>query len=560
MKSMKNVLCVLLLVCSSSYASQNLLQILNQHDSVRYCVENFIRQVYNGDRLIYYVSDGHAPMMIPEDGKNQYPGSYILHAENQASLETLTQKLQSSNMWNVFSSSGAKYLTIISAGNVSDIFQILWRNDITRVAVISINKHRPEVYTSDPYFEENHCGSFCKVYSTSECSSNRIEIRNTTKTFKNCCALFTHFYGLTSFKGYMADLILAQFNRSFNFRTKFFDQRRTVFPKKTNCSIVFTMKVDGKFEDLSEPFFIDYFCWATFAKKISSVHALQYVFDKWVWMMVAVAFLAITLAWCLMLKFCIKKWNIVATLMDVWALSLLGCISNFPKPRCLKCLVLFYLLFITIIQTGFKSNLAQLLTAEYYETSFDNINDLANSDRPLCTSERIFKNYINNTINMTDTYVKVKNKIITYKKKHDARSYNNCTALTYLRDIEHYKNAYNMKIDYFLENFLTGRYNVYFVIKELRQFKSNMNTFIKRLKEHGIYQHLLSKAFLKIMNFKKPKDEETILTVLTLDHVYSFFAIWMIGMLISIVIFIFEIVRKILEKSKTSVRVKLSAK
>ncbi|KAF5297683.1 hypothetical protein FQA39_LY12014 [Lamprigera yunnana] len=557
-KTMKNVFCVLLLACSSSFAFQNLLEILNQRDSLLYCVENFVRQVFNRDRLIYYVSDGHAPMIIPQDGKNQYvivniskpihltlrhPGSYILHAENEASLKILTRKLQSRNMWNICSSSGAKYLTIISSDNVSGIFQILWENDITRVAVISINENRPKVHTSDPYREENHCGRFCKIYSTTECSSNKIQIRNTTRTYKNCCALF-YYNTLNSITGRMGRFILTQFKRNFIFPIAIVNQR----PVKVNCSIVFSIVSAENLQDLSEPIFTDNFCWATFVQIVSTIHVLQYVFDKWVWMMIASAFLAITVAWCLMLKFVNKKWNIVASLMNVWALSLIGSISNFPKPRCVKCLVLFYLLFITIIQTGFKTNLAQLLTADHYETGFNNINDLANSDRPLCTSELIYKKYINKTINMTNTYVKVKSKINTYPKRYDPINHKNCTSLIYWRDAQHYKNAYNMKIDYLIENFLTGPYNLYFGIKNGHQFKSDMNTFIKRLKENGIYQHLLLLAFEPFMNYKKLKEEETKLTILTLDHLYSFFVIWAIGLLISIVVFIFELVSKILEE------------
>ncbi|KAF5290943.1 hypothetical protein FQA39_LY14549 [Lamprigera yunnana] len=482
-------------------------------------------------------------MIVPQDGENQYvivninkpihltlrdPGSYILHAENEASLEILTRKLQSSNMWNVFSSPGAKYLTITSTSNVPDTFEILWKNDITRAAVISINKHGPEVYTSDPYCEENHCGKYCKVYSTTECSSNRIKLPNMTRSFTNCCALFSNFYEVNSSTGYMTNLILKQFKSNFNLPIAIFDH-----PKKVNCSIEFSIVSGGNLEDLSEPIYMDNFCWVTFVQKASSVYVLQYVFDKWVWMMVAAAFLAITLAWCLMLKFCNKKWNIVASLMDVWALSLLGCISNLPKPRSIKCLVLFYLLFITIIQTGFKTNLAQLLTVDRYETSSNNINDLANSNQPLCTSEGFFKKYFNKTVNITNTYLKVKSKINTYPKRRDFLKHKNCISLIPCREVQLLKNL--IKFDYFLDNSLTGSYKFYFKINKRHQFKSYMNTFIKRLEESGIYEYIISNMFPPIKNYKKLKEEETELTVITLEHVYSFYIIWLIGILISIV-------------------------
>ncbi|KAF5297681.1 hypothetical protein FQA39_LY12012 [Lamprigera yunnana] len=524
------------------------------HDSVRYCVENFVRQVFNRDRLIYYVSDGHAPMIVPQDGKNQYvvvniskpihltlkhPGYYILQAKNKASLGLLTRKLKLSNMWNVFSSTGAKYLAIISASNVPDIFQILWKNDIAPVAVISINNNRPKVHTSDPYCEENQCGKFCKDYSTTKCDSSTIKFQNTSKTFNSCCALFSHNYGQKSIAGRTARNILNQFERYLNLPIEILDQ----FPKEINCSIVFSMAINGDLKDLSEPFFIDNFCWITFVQKVSSVYVLRYVFDKWVWMMIATAFLAITLAWCLMLKFSDKKWHIVASLTNVWALSLLGCISKFPKSRCIKCLVLFYLLFITIIQTGFKTNLAQLLTIDHYDTTFDNLNDLANSDQPLCTSQLFFRRYFNKTNNITNTYTKVKGKINTYVKQQDFLNHKNCTSLVSWREGSRLKKLYNIKVHYFFDNSLTGSFKMYFKIKKGHQFKIYMNTFIKRLKESGIHEYILSKTFKSNTNYKKPK-EETKLTVLTLDHVYSFFVIWVIGILIAIVVFIFEIVNK----------------
>ncbi|KAF5280477.1 hypothetical protein FQA39_LY18058 [Lamprigera yunnana] len=290
-------------------------------------------------------------------------------------------------------------------------------------------------------------------------------------------------------------------------------------------------------DEKSSSIFYDNFVWVIPLQKNPSVKTLQYIFEGQVWMMIGAAFLVTLLTWYFLARVAVNGNSVLSTFLGVWSLTLLGCISKLPQPKYLKSLVLFYLLFIIVIQTAFKTNLARVLTVEQYESSIKDIEDLKNSERPLCIYP--FINRFVKTDNDT-----IKKRIKNVHTIDDIIIKKDCAYLVLAQYVGYLK--HHVKIHYFTDNSMTGAYECKFSIRKGHFFVKTLNDFIARLEENGILDYEILKNNRKRYPKSTLKNEE--LVVLTFEHVSSIFYIWAIGIILSIVVFILEIVNHKMDK------------
>ncbi|KAF5300311.1 hypothetical protein FQA39_LY11168 [Lamprigera yunnana] len=242
--------------------------------------------------------------------------------------------------------------------------------------------------------------------------------------------------------------------------------------------------------------------------------------------------------WCLITKLATNKWNVSTSFVKVLALTLVGCTASIPQIKALKCLILFYLVFVIVIHGTFKTNLAQLLTVDQYNSEIKNLEGLVDSDIPVFTYKGPIQNQFQQIIE-DFTYTKIRERLIMpfESYKDILKGYTNCCYLLFLqhiRSFEYYSSDYNVKYRFIFigHNYLNER----------------LNNFIQRFVENGIFEHIISENNRKRNGYGKQKEEKSKPKVLTMHHAYGIFVIWAVGMELSIIVFIIEIVRKKFEK------------
>ncbi|KAF5286993.1 hypothetical protein FQA39_LY16107 [Lamprigera yunnana] len=535
---MNVVFYILLLVCSSVTPFEKLCHQLEEDNLFQHCISNFIEYTFNKNYPIYYVSDNYSSFLVPRSDKFAYvifntslpiygalndPGYFILHAKNVVTLTEVMDKLITSTIWNKDFSPGAKFLILTSSTEVADVFEFMWEKDIVRVYVILSNEV-PVIYTSNPYEKENECGRLSKVKHLTDCILDTVSIIPIKMRYEDCSAVYK-----------MEDIMEIQDENpeigARNFILETFGHYVHTNVQYVDESTVFLMNYNIVFETVtycsptSEQIFINNFGWITFINQVSSVNTLQHIFEMRVWIIIAVSFLATSLIWCLIINITANRCDVSTSLINVWALTMLGCILKVPKQRSIKTLLLLYLVFIIVIHTAFKTNLARVLSVDHYETFVDNIKDLANTDRDLCAHETFFE-YFNKTADSDITYTKVRNKIIWFREWNDVLINKNCTYLMYSKDINGLHSMTTSRFKYFTDHSLIGNSKTYLLITRGHKFKKILQNLILSLNENGIFAHNLL-ANNKIGNRSNEESEEaTKLKVLTLNHVSGIFAVF----------------------------------
>ncbi|KAF5300315.1 hypothetical protein FQA39_LY11172 [Lamprigera yunnana] len=497
------------------------------------CVSNFVLREFTENFPIYYIYDGNgSPIILHNDNNTQvivnrrkpmkglqfYSRYYILQAKNELLLDLIMEMF---SIWNIDTSNFTKFLIIapISRINLKSLRNAGVRN-------IAFFNYTNKIYTCDPYHQHNQCGQMCNYLVEHQCNTNKIRYETDNRSFKSCSIHFITPYTNNDVlpQNLITRLILREFANylglSINILKKF-------SPKSIDASLLlFFTHEDGDFHK-SDSIFTDSFGWVTFVNKIRPTQILQYIFERKVWILIGVTFFSISIMWCLMVTITTNKRNVSTSFINVLALTLVGCMPSLPQMRPLKCLIFFYLVFVVIIHATFKTNLAQLLTADQYHSRIKSLKDLVDSDMPVCSSQYIIKRYFNQTIKEDSTYTKIQRKMRT----NSISKYGNCTYLMFLQEIhalKHYNGDY--KMDYFANNRLTGDLKYRFVVSKHNYFSERLNRFIRRFVENGIPEHIISKNNRKRYGYGKLKEEESQPKVLTMDHAYGIFVIWAVVM------------------------------
>ncbi|KAF5303273.1 hypothetical protein FQA39_LY10012 [Lamprigera yunnana] len=497
-----------------------------EHYEDNVCVANVQRQIFIPDYPIYYISDGGTPILVP--GTNQYviidinraingsvtsPGNYILHVLNDKSLKKVLKKLTSNRIWNPKFSATEMYLILTTSPGIETTFKYLWKEGIYRIYIIHLNKEYSQIYTSDPYYRSNRCGKYCKQIFKTNCTQT-IEPVKINRSFEECSmALIINDYykkDCNSTDKRVIKFVLDELKNYLNLSMKLLNVTNNRLHK---YDVVLKIVTDVANANMSEPIYVYIFVWVTFVNKISSLMLLQYIFKWEVWIMVGASSFATSLTWCLVNKLVTKRWNISDSLINVWALTLLGCIFRISQLRSLKSLILLYLLFIIVIQTAFKTNLVQVLTQDDERVNIKNIQDLAKSNRPLCMRKEFYSMHFREDRPSDILYTAIKKRIIQFRDP---------------------KTTLQQNYDSLIKDIYT-----YFVIAKGHHFRIILDRFMTSFIESGFYEYALQSE--EINYDEETKETSQARTVLKMEHVFGIFALWAIGMFVSILAFIGEV-------------------
>ncbi|KAF5272650.1 hypothetical protein FQA39_LY07677 [Lamprigera yunnana] len=515
-----------------------------ENKAIQDCVSNFVLREFTENRPIYHVHDGSEPVIMPYVGNNpyviidvnkpikeaeHYVSYYIFQTANRSSFKDMYNKMGNYSIWKHFDLREKKCLII--ASNSEEIVHEL----DTSATYIAVYNYTNEIYTCDRYHVGNRCGAKCNILTKHQCNTNKNYFK-TSGRFHNCSVvlgILGEYTNLTIHE--VVKFIVAEFTNYLGFSLNI-TLMTSANPNPTEDFIVLPWSTIGN-RFANNPIYTFEYGWVTFVDKIPPTKILQYTLEETVWILIGVTLLLTLLIWCLITKLTGNGWNVGTSSTNILALTLVGCLSNLPQPRSLKCLILFYLMFVVIIQTAFKTNLAQLLTVDRYDKSFDNVKDLADSDVPVCIVEES-RQLFERITKEDSVHIKIKKRLISIKSNTDALKYRNCTYLMYLDHIFFFMKNYNF--NYFIDNDLS-KHKVSLYLWHGRHLTETVNSFVQRFKDNGIIEHTISKAHKKRdYDFKRiQEDSET--KVLTMKHVCGIFVIWAVGVALSVIVFLVEI-------------------
>ncbi|KAF5287349.1 hypothetical protein FQA39_LY15952 [Lamprigera yunnana] len=190
------------------------------------------------------------------------------------------------------------------------------------------------------------------------------------------------------------------------------------------------------------------------------------------------------------------------------------------------------------------TKLAQLLTVDQYDKSFENLKDLADSEVPVCIYKE-YLNFISKPIKEDLVYLKIKERLIAIENGTDVLNYRNCTYLMTVEEIVALKYNTKYRFNYFIND---GLYNekVSPYLERGGHLTKILNRVVQRFDENGITEHIISKANKKRNDYyKRIDEEESEPKVLTMEHVYGIFVIWAVGIALSVIVFLVEIASQI---------------
>ncbi|KAF5307426.1 hypothetical protein FQR65_LT06940 [Abscondita terminalis] len=467
------------------------------------CLSSIIKNNFKENVPIYYVN-GRTTSFLPYNSTNQYVfvdsndhvhssefmlynqrKNLILFGASPSSLYNCMTKLWGEELVTKYTTE-VTYLIVTPHPYPEEIFLILWGLDIVNVLVLRTNsdtRRLLKLYTSNPFNKKNQCGFSCNVYETHQCgSAMRLKKFGRVRNFNGCPVVIKTKpeKGVPSIHRRVSDFALRQMKAYLNI-TYYFGQKKS--PDK-----------DILIEEYLQPkytaslgkcilFFEDDTVWVSdFQKRIPDTKILRSVFSTGVWLVIGGSF---------------------------FGLSFFP--SYFYRTSWL------YTVFITLI---FQSNLIKILTVEHQELTL-NIADITDSRMPICTNDQCLIDFASNPLEKV-------------AREHDCHTFG-ARHLVAKFEIDN-----NLMLNTFVDNSVIGKLNMSYNVIEGCAFIDVLNEFMEKFVETGVHSKVISDTkgmyYMKVGN-----DEEHF--ALTLGHFGEAFFCWGVGLIISGVIFVVELIK-----------------
>ncbi|KAF5304217.1 hypothetical protein FQR65_LT08024 [Abscondita terminalis] len=468
------------------------IQAITENDNLDSCLLSYIRQNIDVEIPLIFVltDDDRAP--IPK----QYEKNYMI-----IKIGTFEEMTYSSNThFVIFAKSGRdlenamntlrigkmweeapnyKILIVTTSSKIKPIIGRMWRRKVIYVAIVKYSEDVSIVYRSDPFDVANQCGKTPIAVLGDKCNETRLRF----VTPKNLNGCFTGF------------ITVFDYNDTDN-----------VFPV---------------------------------TKRVATV--MQNVFDIVTWGLIVLVFVIVSLTWWILTNDFTPK-QLCLSVLEVWCLTLCGCIKKPPTLRYLRPIFVLYLFCVIVIHAVFKGNLIKSMTISDYNSKIKTIADVANSRLVLTAPKMIIDNFFEDDLPHHQLYSKIQNKLVPkYKGFEDAFAFKNCIHLTLRHVVEEFQASTNMRVHYFIDNSLTGNYKVWIGLQTGHFFTKSFQKHTSTVIESGVY----SKIILDFTNehyrsFDVKAKNQSNVVVLTVRHLYGTFVVWIIGIFASILIFIAE--------------------
>ncbi|KAF5286110.1 hypothetical protein FQA39_LY16393 [Lamprigera yunnana] len=555
----------------------SILTVPKENDSVKLCVEEIIKNAVPLDTTVLYVYDKTFDDVLPDklqhpfltfdiskmahtvSGYKSYNEMIILNLKSAKLLKKYFEKMRQ-HVWKSKSSASRKYLIISSSDDVSELKEIFLHFlefDVDDVIIITHNstleKKAIKVFTWNPYHPSNKCGTIFNVRKEESCSSIKmIENRRKVKNFNKCN--LTYFYDSSRrYKRYSTEVayvtryFLEILSETLNVTIvplsknwKGYDGFYIRMHRLESCSLNFPCTV---------PFLRNGYIWTVPPpKRIHPMVVFKIVYKTFVWIVILLAFLFTSIIWWF-ISYCKRSTDFTSALLNVYSLTLFGFINKIPTFLPLRVIFIAYVIYAIHIQSIFMSNLVKMLTIPQYEPTINNLEELAASDLPILIDNyniALFKAKGQNN----SLYSKLTNKYRMVSFDEGIHAIRNQTALEHnsvfivfdvLYDLVH---DYIPKLHTVVDSTLIGAERRTFLTKAESSYLSTVNNIVNIYLESGLinlkqmeYKRYINK-FAHYYDNKLNTTEGNV--VFCLNHVYSVFVCWALGLTVATVIFIIE--------------------
>ncbi|KAK5645730.1 hypothetical protein RI129_004194 [Pyrocoelia pectoralis] len=596
----KFVLCVLFL---RTVSGELLLPLINESGD---SVTRVIGRIFDINETVAIITDGimsDVEFEIPNPkiiwnfnvpqilAKYQTVYNYIILVNDSNSLGKALDRFYYSSFWPSQNIRSGTFLIIIS--KIDQVFETLWNYHITN-SVILVNGNGSsncKLYQSIRWSLENQCGEWPNVTREEDCQDGP------TLTFKK---------GFRSYHGcpinYWTPITNIFINATLTELTKRYGVSLTIsYPDSIKYTAAYAyLQSDNQLTSGVE--FKHYVWLMPLPKQVPPLKLYLIIFQGEVWIMVAVGFLLTILFYIIILRR--KRIHVNLStfgfiIMEILSLTFWGCCSRIPNVTSLRVLLLSYIFYAIVVQTGYVSNLVRVQTIPHFEPGIDSIRELIKSDIPVYWTaltygtdhivHSLFKNAKKDVVRLLDDqYNETLSSIIVDNKQggaimlHDIaisviRKHkiihnklilddsilptknsiivdNNQGGAIMLHDIaisviNKHKIIHNKLI---LDDSILPTKKFVFTMPPEHYFFDFFNKVVIGFAENGIYAHLNGKEDELLKNAVESINYPTDPQVLTLDHVYGIFVIWGFGLGISFLVFILEIIVHKLQVSKST--------
>ncbi|KAF5296739.1 hypothetical protein FQR65_LT10175 [Abscondita terminalis] len=512
--------------------------LIDEDKSLCSCISLFVQQSFDNKMPLSFTSIDDNILLVPKQYEKPYT-VFKLDNSNKIKFATNTQFVLFVNdfqdlhkflkfvtYFNLAVAPKIRIVIVTNYMNTKLILRRMWKSRIINVAIIHHGRESaPVIYMSNPFEKRNLCGKTPNVIITQKCHPEVTTLRyNKHKNFNNCSIVFmnvqkndhvTHIYILTGSNYYEIKIILKSF--------------------------VFMFLIVEDFPCDKVEIFTDDIVWVSPLLK-RDVAVMQNIFDHVTWGMIAITILIMSLVWWGITTLTTKhnKWNqmCLSSLM-VWCLTICGVIQTPPLSRHLRSIFILYLFFVIVIQTAFNSKITNYLTLTEYSSNIKTIEDVANSQFILKMNHAI-ADMFNKNITQDVLYTKIQKKLIPDEHGlKESMLHKNCTAATMRHLIEKFHIDQNEKVNYFIDNSLTGPYKLYIGLGEGHFFTEYVQNVTTMLIESGCYSKTLIDFDRKY--YRRFRAETPNLVVLNFQHLYQIYVIWGVGLITASVVFIIEI-------------------
>ncbi|KAF5304120.1 hypothetical protein FQA39_LY01905 [Lamprigera yunnana] len=532
-----------------------------EKDDLKQCVHNLIGNISNGYRTVLFYSDNsydygfynstEISFMNMDARKNIYNYTnyrmgkevIVLSISRTKQFVKYIKTMYEVGLWSYKSTRIRRFIIILpfkEQWQLRDtLFPYLWELQMVDVVLLYHDEKNIKLYTSDPENPANECGVEAKFMIWYECNQvEKIKFPKFWRNHKNCDLIYWNQQQIQRIQYinemfFKAFFVLETARQRLNFTI--------VESKKRNITKVHSL-----------PFVSNGLIWIVPAPNI--IHALEVfkiIFKQIVWILILVSFIFVSIVWWSVSK-CKQHISFVASLLDIYSATLFGSINRIPPFLSLRLIFTAYVLYTVHIQTAFTSNLIPLLTIPQYDHSITSLKELAQSQLPILTHAKMYLVF-NQKEKYDCTYENLKNKVVVVNQSYildcitNKEILRNSSILITKLDLDIIIKMKGVKSHYIKdEKFLQYLTMSSLVSNPGSYLFTPIKKILSILLESGIMDYQQRNYENQMKNYSsyyaddtKLIDEENV--VLTMEHVYPIFVYWGIGLIISIVVFILEI-------------------
>ncbi|KAK5640364.1 hypothetical protein RI129_011175 [Pyrocoelia pectoralis] len=493
----------------------------------------------------------------------QYEGQFIICPRNDSSLIHTVRRMEYVAVMNRRGLGNFKILVITNTIGASRIFRIFWHYGINNVIFLSNEQGISKLYMSDRYSPANVCGKTVKSIIHQNCEDQlTFSFTNLIHQMNKCPIQFLYterdrylneeHYPDARYILYVIQELSNRRNATFQRILYNHDSELMIYARnKTNVVMTHTDK--EKECTATEPLVTDGIVWLVpKAEPVSDMNAVAQVFKWNVWVAIGVTLICTWLTWFLIIswnngRFTFEKLGLA--FMNVWSLTICGCIAQFPRSFALRITLLCYLFYVIHIQCALTSNMATILTRPRYGYQIRNLEELVESELPIYILESLKLYHFDRNNSDHKFYTRLQKRLHPvpdgFKFSQlivDLNHYRNYAAVVLSDDVRNIAKEFSKKIDIheIHDNSVTGDFTVRLALPKDHYFAPTLNSLLSKIVESGIDDKL--KSDFEHECFPKNLSMEVNDKVLNLPHLAFIFVFLGFGLSISCVVFCLELV------------------